>query len=90
MPKKTKKQKLLAQLRRQKQTQIISSADDPITKTEVTPSLFTFNLPKAPLSVQKTTMIVDESWIKKDLFKILFLSVLAFSFELAVYWVLHH
>lgn len=88
MSKKTKQEKIIADLRRQLETTRVSVSpmhstysvrDNTVKTPTIQPSQVTNNL-----SVSKDSL----SLIKKDLTKTLILSILAISFELVLYFVL--
>lgn len=88
MSKKTKQEKIIADLRRQLETtrvnvspmhSIYSVRNNTVKTSTIQPSQVTNNL-----SVSKDSL----SLIKKDLTKTLILSILAISFELVLYFVL--
>ncbi|PJE68776.1 hypothetical protein COU94_00460 [Candidatus Shapirobacteria bacterium CG10_big_fil_rev_8_21_14_0_10_38_8] len=101
MPKKTKQEKIIAELRRKLDTTSLhlegvhsfDHAQDKSATFQVShqanqniplqnPASH-FSLPASPSLPLNTTSII---LIKKDLLKTLFLSLLAFGFELVIYW----
>lgn len=89
MPKKTKKDKILARIRRTSESRVVSS--ESIEPSVLSSSPYTF----IKTSDRKMQQAVSEyaielKTIKSDLYKTIFLAILAFSVELYVYWLLQH
>jgi hypothetical protein len=91
MPKKTKRQKILAQRRRR--IQLTSSSvtpSDHIPETTLPAATFHFQEPHAPMKhVENADDREELGVIKKDLTKTLILASIAVVFELVMYRVLH-
>jgi hypothetical protein len=90
MPKKTRKEKLLAQTRRHVAPSFVSQSATPVADTTVvSSSVFQFT---AKTSKKTQQMIADDTTelavIKTDLAKTLILAVLAIGVEIGIYWVL--
>lgn len=95
MTKKTRQEKIIADLRRKlKQTSeqqspsvTSSSLRHPEEKTKVSLSFKTVNKPN-PLSYAPKTMAYDYTYVAKDLKRIIILTVLAFGWEFFLYFIL--
>lgn len=94
MPKKTRKEKLLAEVRRQKQklmTSPIAQESQEATAQLETMAAATFSLPAKQLqrtSYLESTILPQEHGIASDVYKTLLFSSLAFAFEAMVYWLI--
>ena len=89
MPKKSKKEKILADLRRRVRTEQSLTAHIPTpVKEEISPT-FRFQLKKeanAPMYTQEPHHSSELIAIKRDLYKTCILATLAIAAEVIIYW----
>jgi hypothetical protein len=89
MPKKSKKEKILADIRRRVHTeQTLTTQIPTLVKEEVAPA-FRFQAKKeaiAPTRTQKPQQSSELSAIKSDLYKTFILAALAIAAEIIIYW----
>jgi hypothetical protein len=89
MPKKSRKEKIIADLRRRVQTQQISTTHIPTLVKEETPTTFRFqvkNEAETPVREQVQQNSSELTAIKRDLYKTFILAALAISAEVIIYW----
>jgi hypothetical protein len=89
MPKKSKKEKILADLRRRVHTEQSLTAHIPtLVKEEAVPT-FRFQVKKeavAPAHTQEPQQSSELTEIKRDLYKTFILATLAIAAEVIIYW----
>lgn len=93
VPKKTKQEKIIADLRRQLEaTNSGTISWTPTKEVKAEPKTIKQKMETPPLRPSRTTepLLMSTALIKKDLLKTLILSLLAVSFELVLYFKLQH
>ena len=88
MPKKSKKEKQLADIRRRARTERVITVSSPASPIQEHTSTFRFNAPSMPVKqvVHISTDTSELVAIKRDLNKTAILSVIAITVEFLLYW----
>jgi hypothetical protein len=90
MPKKTKKEKILAKQRRLVSPSVVSSSASTPIENQPVKSTFTFNASHSGTTRKLTNDdAIELGVIKHDLAKTLIIASIAIAFELSVYWLLN-
>ena len=88
MPKKSKREKMLADIRRRVRTEHVLTATPLASPIREHSSTFRFTMPTSPKQQEPraTTETSELTAIKKDLTKTTILAVIAIAAELTLYW----
>ena len=81
---KTKEEKIIAELRRQ-----LEKSPDPKPQSNLPKQTSNFNFNSAIPVSPKPTIAYDYSYVKKDLIKTMFLTIVAISAFIVLYWLIN-